>query len=97
MEFRLNKIDTDLRQKVNDMTKEGKVHSKNGISINKQKNADESEKKNFGEFYKKEQEKKNRSKISVEAVKTETIEVEAEKRTDDDTRNLTGVFLDTRK
>ena len=46
MEFRLNKIDTDLRQKINDQTREGKVHTKKGISIDKHKYEERREQKN---------------------------------------------------
>jgi hypothetical protein len=35
MEYRINKIDTDLRQKINEERSEGKVHNKKGININK--------------------------------------------------------------
>lgn len=97
MEFKLNKIDTDLRRKVNDMTKDGKVHSKNGLLINKNKSADESEKKNFSEFYKEEQEKDHKIKVTVEAIKTDTAEIKAEKETDEMILHTRGTFLDTRK
>jgi hypothetical protein len=33
MEFQINKIDTVLRREVNEETKEGKIHNKNGIVI----------------------------------------------------------------
>lgn len=33
MEFRLNKIEPETRQKVNEMTREGIIHSKSGLNI----------------------------------------------------------------
>lgn len=38
MEFKLNKIDTELRMKVNDASKEEKIHSKREISIGRNEN-----------------------------------------------------------
>ncbi|ETI88177.1 MAG: hypothetical protein Q607_CBUC00206G0001, partial [Clostridium butyricum DORA_1] len=35
MEFKLNKIDTDIRKKIQEETKEDKVHSSKSISIKK--------------------------------------------------------------
>ncbi|MCM8710959.1 hypothetical protein M2651_07960 [Clostridium sp. SYSU_GA19001] len=65
MEYRLNKIDTDLRQKINESTKEGKVHGTKNISINKDKKEEKKEKKDYSlKRYKATQ------KFSVEAVKT---------------------------
>lgn len=92
MEYRLNKIDTDLRQKVNDMTKEGKVHSKKEIKISKDKGGQE-ENKNFKEVYKKVDKKK--VKICVDATKKEDLGIEAEK--DRDENSPKGIFLDVRK
>jgi hypothetical protein len=37
MEYRINKIDTDLRQKINEERSEDKIHNKKGININKDK------------------------------------------------------------
>lgn len=38
MEYRINKIDTDLRNKINQERSEDKIHNKKGININKDKN-----------------------------------------------------------
>lgn len=35
MEFRLNKIDTDIRKKIEEERKENKVHSGKAINVNK--------------------------------------------------------------
>ena len=41
MEFRLNKIDPDLRQRINEERAEGKVHTKKEININRDKNEEQ--------------------------------------------------------
>jgi hypothetical protein len=41
MEFKLNKIDKDLRQRINEERSEDKIHNKKGININKDKNKEE--------------------------------------------------------
>ena len=37
MEYRVNKIDPDLRQKINEERNEERIHTKKGININKDK------------------------------------------------------------
>lgn len=101
MEFRLNKIDMDIRQGINDETREGKVHSKKGIEINKDKSEDKRQNKQQKE---KPKEKFNlskyakNSKITIDAVKIENIEVRATKEaapsSKDDNK---GLFIDARK
>lgn len=91
MEFRLNKIDPDLRQQINEATSEGKVHSKNNISVNKEKNWDN--KKNF--LYKLEK-YKNKKKLMVDAVKTENVEIEAFKE-DSEGELSKGIFLNDKR
>jgi hypothetical protein len=41
MEFRLNKVDVEIRQKVKDTTKSGVVHTKEGISVDAEQNKQE--------------------------------------------------------
>lgn len=45
MDFRLNKVDMDVRQKVNETRSDDKIHNKKGINVNKDKNKDESSEK----------------------------------------------------
>lgn len=95
MEFKLNKIDTELRQKINDSTKEGKVHTKHGIVISKEKKGQS--KGNFeSELMKYDNKKK---KIVIGASKTEHIDVDAFKDNLDEKENLQlyGSVLDVRK
>ncbi|EPS46500.1 hypothetical protein CFSAN002367_27516 [Clostridium botulinum CFSAN002367] len=55
MEFRLNKIDLEIRDKIKEQTKEGKVHSKQNITINKQDRDNNSKDRGFYEQLKKQQ------------------------------------------
>lgn len=100
MEFRLNKIDTDLREKLQEETKAGKVHRKTNIKIEnngyREKNKDSENKNNhrgesFAEMVKKQ-------KVTIDAVKGQTLEVQVEKEpsTCEDI-NYRGVFIDTKK
>lgn len=64
MEFRLNKIDTSLRQKINDATKEGKVHGKSDVKVDKDKNREEKQKFDLKKYG-----KQIDNKITVSAIK----------------------------
>ncbi len=57
MEFRLNKIDLEIRDKIKEQTKEGKVHSKQNITINKQDRDNNSKDRGFYEQLKKQTKK----------------------------------------
>lgn len=92
MEYKLNKIDTELRQLVNDATKEGKVHgNKETYKVNKDKK--ERNKKEYSEELKKELEKQKKKKIVVDAVKVQTVKVEAV-RSKESKDLSSGRFLD---
>lgn len=45
MEYRINKIDPDLRQRINEERSEDKIHNKKGININKDKESPKESKK----------------------------------------------------
>ena len=92
MEYRLNKIDTDLRQKINNATREGLVHGKKNIAINKDKQ--EEKKENKG--YKLEHYDKNK-KLVVDAVKAENVEIDAFKEKVEANEYSKGVNLDVKK
>lgn len=97
MEFRLNKIDTEIRQVVNDATKDGKVHgSKDLTKINKDRKKGKRE-ENQEEFKKKlENIKKKDTTFEVQAVKIKNIKVDAS--IDKDAVDLSqGRFLDTKR
>lgn len=87
MEYKLNKIDTELRQKINEEAKEGKIHSKTALNINISK-----DRQNKNKYF----ENKNKKKkefIEVEAIKVESFETEATK----EETNERGIFIDIRK
>lgn len=69
MDLTLNKIDAELRRKVNDATKEGKIHGNKGIQINKQTSDNEENHKNFERKL-----KKYKKKIEVEATLEEVTD-----------------------
>lgn len=94
MEFRLNKIDTEIRQILNEATKEGKVHGNKEISnIDKDGKQNKQEDKNN---FKKQLDEKKEKKIVVEAIKVKEIDIEASK--EGSISDLTfGRFLDIKR
>lgn len=94
MEFRVNQIDTEQIQRVNEKTKQGKIHRKESIVIDKDSEKENKGQKNFNETLKQAEKKSN--KVVVQAVKTEQHEVEAVNE-GLDTITVKGKFLDIRK
>lgn len=92
LEYKLNKIDTDLRRKVQEITREGKVHGyKRFNKIDKYREEGEQKKnKDFKETFK----KYNKNKILVDAVKSSDISVDSSKDAED---LSVGRFLDIKK
>lgn len=108
MEYKLNKIDLDVRQRIEDSVREGVVHRKDEISIKKDGgNPEGKSKNNFSKSLKKvkdEEEKdkndkknKKENKISVEAVKIKVVNVEASMESKDKESLISGRFLDTKR
>ncbi|WP_040211200.1 hypothetical protein [Clostridium polynesiense] len=100
MEFRLNKIEPQTRQKVNEMTREGIIHSKSGLKINSYSRKFDGERRKKFKKHPKEFKFSNllkKDQIYVEAVKVDTIEIEATKDEKEASLNYKGVFIDTRK
>lgn len=94
MNLMLNKIDTDLRRKVNEKTKEGKVHSKSSVNISKdeEKNQD----KTFEYYIENEKSKKEKSNMKELNSSDKGIEVKVEITIT--AKNATmGTFLDVKK
>lgn len=94
MEFKLNKIDTDLRRKLQEETKDGKVHRKKDLKIEDngyRENENKHREENFAEVVEKQ-------RITIDAVKKQTLEVQVNKEpsTYDDI-NYRGIFIDTKK
>jgi len=94
MEFRLNKIDTDLRRKVNEAANEGKVHPKKEIQVNKDK--EQEEPKEQAREYKavKIQKKKN---IIIDAEKTCNVNIDGFIGDEKELKLKKGIFLDIKK
>lgn len=101
MEYRLNKIDLDIRQDINNETREGKVHSKKGIKVGKEKSEDRRGQKKYQEKPKKKfilSKYVKGSKITVDAVKIENIAIQATKEDGQHSKdNNRGLFIDARK
>lgn len=93
MEFKLNKIDTDIRKKIQEDRKSGKVHSSKNINVNKELNGERENKlieeigKNHKRFITIDGVKYNKQKIKIKAEKNEEINV----------LNSSGQILDTKK
>lgn len=96
MEFKLNKIDVELRQRVKDTTKSGVVHRKEAITVNKDRNPNDNS-SSFEEFKYKLEKYKKKHKISVGAFKNTEYEVEVFKEAIDNEQRIIGHFIDTKK
>ena len=91
MEFKLNKIDPDLRRQVNETAQSGKVHgADHNLSVNKDKKGNR-EKQSFHEAL------QDKKKILVNAVKEVSINIEAFSEEDEINSTNKGRFLDIRK
>lgn len=98
MEFKLNKIDTDIRDKIYESTKADKIHgTKEENEINKLKDYDEYQEKNNKKENK--EQKKNKKYITIDGVKYETmgIDVKVEKIGTINEENSKGRILDAKK
>lgn len=98
MEFRLNKIDPEVRERVKETTSSGKIHTKSSIVINREhQNEKNKNRESFGS--KLEKNKKGKKIISVDAVKVEEIEISAYKEEEEDALNKenAGHVLDVRR
>ncbi|WP_027625838.1 hypothetical protein [Clostridium lundense] len=98
MEYKLNKIDTDIRQRIEDSTKEGLVHRKQEIEINKDSNK-HSKRENFSDELKKHS-KKNAQKskrLFIQAEKIDEVKVEGYINEDEKNNFSSGRFLDIKR
>lgn len=96
MEFKLNKIDVEIRQRVKDTTKSGVIHRKGSIAINKDRNPKDSS-KSYEEFKDKLLKYKKNHKITVGAFKNEQYEIEVFKENLEREQKSIGNFIDTKK
>jgi hypothetical protein len=100
MEFKINKIDTDIRRKLLDQTRDGKVHGavEKDITIKPYSEEEETAKnrQDFKKILKDKREKKDKSsKIVVEGIKVDNLQVDGEREISQ--KDSLGVFVDTRK
>jgi hypothetical protein len=97
LEFKLNKIDTDIRKKIKEETKEDKVHSGKGINIKK----DIKDEKTQEEDGSKNSIKEGRGKkfITIDGIRysEKNININAEKIEEINYENALGRVLDTAK
>lgn len=94
MEFKLNKIDTDIRKKMQEEIKEDKVHSGKSISIKKDiKDERHEEIKNLDE------EESEKRYITIDGVRynNKNISVKVEKVEEINNENSKGRILDKKK
>jgi hypothetical protein len=96
MEFKLNKIDVEIRQRVKDTTKSGVVHRKESIAVNKDRNPKENS-TSYDEFKDKLLRYKKNHKITIEAFKNTQYDVEVFKENLAREQRNIGNFIDTKK
>lgn len=96
MEFKLNKIDTDIRKKMQEERKLTKVHSSKNINVNKEL---KDEQGNYIEVNNEQQDEKKKRFITIDSIKycNEKINIEVEKTEKIDILNTRGQILDTKK
>ncbi len=96
MEFKLNKIDTDLRRKLQEKTDDHKVHGKAGITVEAYNEEREkfAKDKNFKTILEEKKKTKKEKKIVIDGVMVDNLQVEGEKEISE---NSKGVFIDTKK
>lgn len=102
MEFKLNKIDTDIRRKLQEQNKEDRVHSSKSINVKKdlvkeKKHLDEREeqrKKREGDT-----KEKNKNTITVDGVRynEQSVYIDVEKTEKISEENSKGRILDAKK
>ena len=95
MEFKLNKIDTDIRKRMQEEMKDNKVHS--GKAINVKRDIKEDRKKN-NEKYEHEH-NKDAKYLTIDCIKgdKEIIAIKVEKLENIDEENSKGRVLDAKK
>lgn len=96
MEFKLNKIDTDLRLKLQEKRDDHKVHGKEGITIEAYNEEREKfrEDKKFAKILEEKKKSKKEDKIVINGTMVDNLQIEGEKEISENTK---GVFIDTKK
>ena len=95
MEFKLNKIDTDIRKKIDEERKTSKVHSGKGINVNK----DTEDEKSKGNVTEEKESRKRKRFFTIDGIKysKNEVQIEVEKKENLDVQNSIGRVLDTKK
>lgn len=95
MEFKLNKIDTDIRNKMQEKIKDDKVHS--GKEINVKRDLKNKEKNYYRNL--ENDNSKEKGYLVVDGIRNtrENLSVEVEKLENINQENSTGRILDTKK
>jgi len=94
LEFKLNKIDTDIRKKMQEEIKEDKVHSGKGINVTKDlKDEKHEERQNTDE------EENEKRYITIDGVRrnNKNISIKVEKIEEMNDENSKGRILDKKK
>ena len=95
LEFKLNKIDTDIRIKMQEEIKDDKVHSGKGINI--KQDLEEHSKRDYTNLEKNSSQEKKY--IIIDGIKdsNEQLSIEVEKTENIDEENSKGRILDAKK
>jgi len=96
MEFKLNKIDVEIRQRVKDTTKSGVVHRKDAVAVNKDRNPRKNS-ETYEEFKGKISQYNKKHKITIGAFKNEQYDVQVFKEALEKEQKILGNFIDTKK
>jgi len=95
LEFKLNKIDTDIRKKMQEKRKENKVHSGKSIYVKRdlKDERDANDKRNENE------QRTEKKYLTIDGIKSdkEKVAIEAEKMENIDEENSKGRILDAKK
>lgn len=97
MEFKLNKIDTDIRRKLQEEIREGKVHGNNSITVKKDLKEERNNKDNTNNRETSSKSKKEFFIVDGVKYKGKTLNIDAEKTEFIDSEKLKGHTLDVKK
>lgn len=95
MEFKLNKIDTDIRKKMQEERKDSKVHSGKAINVKR----DIKDDRNTNDEKHKQEQREEKKYLTIDGIKynKEKVAIEVEKLENLDENNSKGRVLDEKK
>jgi hypothetical protein len=103
LEYKLNKIDTEIRTVINEQSSEGRVHAKQRTELNSEElrermqKEDKKRKSNDKEAFSISKYVKGNKTIEVKVYKSESIEVVVERIEESRELSDKGVFIDIRR